>query len=301
MKKDNLKVILLVAPPASGKTTFALDFISKNKNYVRVNRDAFRLMFRNEQVCEYKIENLITEIQDRCILSALNQKQNVIIDNTHVKKQYINHIINLVKYKADIEFIVIETPLQTCIERDENRVGKVGSDVIKRMFKDFENLKTIFDFKPISMEKDVYIEPIINPNLDDVYIFDIDGTLAHHNNARSPYDWKKVGNDTVDVNVSNQLKFHYEKGHKVFILSGRDAICRTETEKWLNDNNIMYHELYMRDKNDSRKDTIIKREIYENNIKDKFNVRVIYDDRNSVVEMWRSLGLKCFQVQEGDF
>ena len=59
--------------------------------------------------------------------------------------------------------------------------------------------------------------------------------------------------------------------------------------------------VYMRDKNDSRKDTIIKHEIYENYIKNKFNVRVIYDDRNSVVDMWRSLGLKCFQVQEGDF
>jgi hypothetical protein len=36
-------------------------------------------------------------------------------------------------------------------------------------------------------------------------------------------------------------------------------------------------------------------------IKNKYNVRVVYDDRNSVVKIWRDLGLKVFQVQEGDF
>jgi hypothetical protein len=30
-------------------------------------------------------------------------------------------------------------------------------------------------------------------------------------------------------------------------------------------------------------------------------VRLVLDDRNSVVKMWRSLGLECWQVAEGDF
>lgn len=37
------------------------------------------------------------------------------------------------------------------------------------------------------------------------------------------------------------------------------------------------------------------------NIKDKYNVLGIFDDRQQVVDMWRSLGLKCFQVEPGNF
>ena len=32
-----------------------------------------------------------------------------------------------------------------------------------------------------------------------------------------------------------------------------------------------------------------------------YNVKFVLDDRNRVVEMWRSLGLTCLQVADGDF
>jgi len=50
-----------------------------------------------------------------------------------------------------------------------------------------------------------------------------------------------------------------------------------------------------------RKDVIIKQEIYEEHIKDKYDVLFVMDDRNQVVEFWRSIGLTCFQVAEGNF
>ena len=33
----------------------------------------------------------------------------------------------------------------------------------------------------------------------------------------------------------------------------------------------------------------------------KYNVHFVLDDRQQVVDMWRSLGLTVFQVAEGDF
>ncbi|WP_446680100.1 phosphatase domain-containing protein [Cellulomonas biazotea] len=36
-------------------------------------------------------------------------------------------------------------------------------------------------------------------------------------------------------------------------------------------------------------------------IEPHFDVIGVVDDRRSVVEMWRSRGLVCFQVAEGDF
>ena len=57
----------------------------------------------------------------------------------------------------------------------------------------------------------------------------------------------------------------------------------------------------MRNDFDERKDVIIKREIFEQEIKDKYNVMFILDDRNQCVDFWRKIGLTCFQVDYGNF
>jgi hypothetical protein len=90
-------------------------------------------------------------------------------------------------------------------------------------------------------------------------------------------------------------------GKMVLAVSGRDGSCRTETEDWLKKHKVPFDGLYMRPAGDFRKDSLIKKEIFENDIFGKFNVVMIYDDRNQVVETWRSLGLKCAQVENGEF
>lgn len=54
----------------------------------------------------------------------------------------------------------------------------------------------------------------------------------------------------------------------------------------------------MRTNNDNRSDEIVKRELYEKNIKNKYNVRFVVDDRPKVVRMWRSLSLFVFDVNQ---
>lgn len=39
----------------------------------------------------------------------------------------------------------------------------------------------------------------------------------------------------------------------------------------------------------------------DTHIRDRYDVRVVLDDRDSVVKMWRSLGLTCLQVALGEF
>ena len=57
----------------------------------------------------------------------------------------------------------------------------------------------------------------------------------------------------------------------------------------------------MRNTADTRKDSIIKKEIYDAHIKDKYYIELVLDDRDQVVRLWRSLGLPTFQVNYGDF
>jgi hypothetical protein len=57
----------------------------------------------------------------------------------------------------------------------------------------------------------------------------------------------------------------------------------------------------MRKYGDYRKDYVVKREIYEQLIAPDYDILCVLDDRNSVVDMWREIGLTCLQVAPGDF
>jgi hypothetical protein len=85
-------------------------------------------------------------------------------------------------------------------------------------------------------------------------------------------------------------------------MSGRDSKHREPTLRFLDKHAFPYDALYMRAEGDNRKDAIVKEEMYEQHIKGRYNVLVVFDDRNQVVDLWRKkLGIPCFQVNYGDF
>jgi hypothetical protein len=105
--------------------------------------------------------------------------------------------------------------------------------------------------------------PVIeyDENLPDCFIFDIDNSLAIKGD-RSPYDWEKVGLDTPNVPLVKTNQLLAKQVEDIFIFSGRDSVCRDKTLTWLNDNGIIFKELYMRQQGDNRGDSIIKEELY---------------------------------------
>jgi hypothetical protein len=169
------------------------------------------------------------------------------------------------------------------------------------MYKDYKKLIDSFDMSMRYPVKRIYENPEVDKSLPVAVIFDIDGTLAHMNGKRGPFDWHNVHRDDLDESVASLLRRHHDNEDIVIIVSGRDGSCRKITEDWLALHDLPYDELYMRPANDFRKDNLIKREIYDNHIRDRFNVLAVYDDRDQVVKMWRGLGLKVLQVAEGNF
>lgn len=133
-------------------------------------------------------------------------------------------------------------------------------------------------------------------------ICDIDGTIAVRGD-RGHFDWDKVSLDSPkDNNVVWLLHTLNKISIDIILFSGRDGSCRGLTEKWLQDNQVPYSSLYMRTAGDFRKDSIVKKELYELNIKGKYEIMFVLDDRNQVVDMWRKeLNLTCLQVDYGDF
>ncbi|MGV8142933.1 MAG: hypothetical protein ACP5NS_04870 [Candidatus Pacearchaeota archaeon] len=124
-------------------------------------------------------------------------------------------------------------------------------------------------------------------------------------NGRSPYDASTCENDIANLPVLNLIGvYNYHLGYTTIFVSGRMDKYREQTKSWLNKNVVGYSDrmpLFMRRTDDYRKDFEVKEEIYHLEIEGIYDVEFVLDDRNQVVDMWRKLGLTCFQVAKGDF
>jgi predicted kinase len=281
------KLLMLKGLPASGKSTYAKKLASDG--WVRVNKDDLRSMLHAGKWSPNN-EKQVLQIRDQIISDSLFSGKSVVVDDTNLSPNHKTRLQELaVKYGATFETKYFDVSPEECIKRDLGRPTSVGAKVIMSMYNQFV--------------KEKVESPAWDHTLPTAILCDIDGTLAHiadKPGKRIPYDWGRVGEDTLDKAVWSILD---RMGHCVIILlSGRDGVCQRQTKEWLIENDVPYDKLLMRAENDTRKDCIVKKEIYEQYIKGKYNVSFVLDDRNQVVDMWRNeLGLKCLQVAEGDF
>jgi len=140
-------------------------------------------------------------------------------------------------------------------------------------------------------------------------LFDLDGTIALIEHRRhfvegETKDWTAFyaacPNDKPNGPVIELMPYYRFGDDEIWILSGRSAEVRAETEAWLAKHEIMYDRLLMRPEGDFTPDEELKKAWYFQH-EMQGRVRVVYDDRDKVVKMWRELGLTCFQVAPGDF
>jgi len=146
-----------------------------------------------------------------------------------------------------------------------------------------------------------------------IVIFDLDGTLALIDKRRAistkdngKMDWDKFFDPrNIHLDLPNQLVIDmanmlHSQGYSIYILSGRSDKTEDATRDWLNKHNVNYSLLQMRPQsllykpdNDLKQDWL--------NMIGRDKVAMVFDDRNQVVDMWRSNGLTTFQVADGDF
>lgn len=287
------KLLILQGAPASGKSTFARQLAHEDKSYVIVNRDSIRNSRGDYWIPSQ--EDYITSIEEFSIKNALGRGYNVIVDATNLNPITINKWKVIAdEFNAEIEFKMFEISFEDAVARDKLRDNSVGEKVIKEFFRKYfpEKLTPLFDDRFI-LKPDVAASQVV--------LCDIDGTIALRR-GRSPYDQSKVLEDAFDPRMNFLLSSLSEK-FKIIFLSGRQDTkqCREDTEKWLKDNlGLSEVTLIMRSEGDFRPDDVVK-ELYQKYIKDRYNVVCVFDDRDKVVRMWRSLGLLCCQVYYGNF
>lgn len=281
------RVLLLVGLPASGKSTFAKNLLDTEKGqWVRINKDLLREMFHNSHFSSSN-EKFILSTRNQMILAALEVGKHVVIDDTNLDPKHLANITALVKGKAIVEVndSFLQTTVGECICRDLKRPNSVGKDVIMEMYRKYIA-------KPAT-------PPAYNPTIPNAIIVDMDGTLSLLN-GRNPFDASTCDRDLPNMPVLETV-YRWQRHAHVIIVSGRTDDCETQTRLWLENHGVNYTAIHMRKTGDQHKDSVVKEEIYRQHIKGKYNVKLVLDDRQQVVDMWRSLGLTVFQVAEGNF
>lgn len=315
--KSTRVIYITVGLMGSGKTFHARQLVSSEPNrWKRINRDDIRLMLHGSahDYMNRGHEQAVTEVSDAATLAALSAGHDLILDNTHLdsRSRSAVHAIAAEFGNCTVVEKVFAVPLETCLERNALRTGVacVPEDIIRKKAKQYQIKKdgSFANIKDsITEYKGLTIEPIVqDPSLPKAIICDLDGTLCLFN-GRGPYDAAKCGTDLPNAAVLNVIQSAYfatPDESDIIFMSGRSTEHRPQTEKWLETHvgslGIGYS-LFMRAEGDTRKDTVVKRELFEKHVSGRFYVRFCLDDRISVVNQWRSLGLVCFQVAPGNF
>lgn len=308
------KLMITRGLPGCGKTTYAREWVAADPaRRARVNRDDVGAQlhgrrFYGDRELSQSTEKAITVAQHAQIRALLGRGLDVICDDTNLARRTARELRQIaVLAGADFEIVdLLDTPLDTVLERNARRAGTpafVPEDVIRAKAGKHGG-RNAYEV-PLAPEADdaavtatPYEPP---PGAPPAVMVDIDGTVALMA-GRSPYDETRVHEDRANVAVIAAVRAMHAAGHAVVFCSGRTAGCRAATEKWLAEHvAVPYEGLHMRAEGDVRKDAIVKVEIFDREIRDRWNVVAVFDDRRQVVDAWRALGLTVFQVAPGDF
>lgn len=128
------KVIVTLGLPASGKTTWSMEYIAHNANTIRINKDSLRLMLYGESY-KPEWEDLVCTIRDLILHESLLKEHDVVVDDTNFKEDHrkrIEYIATIYDSTVEIKDFT-DVPLEVCLERNRNRPNPVPEEAIRRM------------------------------------------------------------------------------------------------------------------------------------------------------------------------
>lgn len=310
-----MKLIAMRGYSGSGKSTRATE-IANDIDGVVVNRDYLRKMMLNAWWTGNKEdEDRVTTAEDAQVRALLKSGVSVVVDATHLAATYLRKWARMAsRHGAEFEIVDVHADIADCKQRVYERWSRdMGSDharyldpkVVDSQAKRFPVEK----WPAIKADAPFVVEPVEpNDNLPPAIIVDIDGTLAHiPEGGRSPYDYARVSDDVVDPIIRDLVNRHHIQGYEVLIVSGRDDACLEATTQWMRVNQVMFSDIFMRPTKavdiygGKTPDYVVKYRLFNEYIRGNFDVQLVLDDRDQVVDVWRRLGLKCLQVAPGDF
>lgn len=152
-----------------------------------------------------------------------------------------------------------------------------------------------------------------------IYVFDVDGTVTLPGDRKKFLEGEKKNwdefydacdKDEPNLEIIQLMNTLIRTGATILLLTARPERTREKTLTWMqnqtefvgSDIREATTRLFMRKDRDWRQDHDFKKAWYESlDIDVRSRIVCFFDDRDRVVSMWRSLGLTCMQVAEGNF
>lgn len=151
------RLTILVGMSNSGKTTYANRIVQADpKTYLRVNRDEIRNLvfgYTDETIQDYflrpdfwDLEEVITKMEDALIAEGLSIGKDVILDNTHLDRKYIE---NHQHWEVPTEVVVFDVGLEEAKRRNNLRARKLPEDILEKQHGKYEAVgKSLKDNPP---------------------------------------------------------------------------------------------------------------------------------------------------------
>lgn len=302
------KLILCRGIQGSGKSTWAKAWVAEDPEHrIRLNWDDMRNMMGPYWVPSREPINKHMLWAGLNMAAYCTRPYDVVVDNMNLNPKDWKHYEDWVttynqslnseetNTQYEIEFKDFFIPLEECIRRDANRPNPIGEKVIRdtwRKYKHFiqtsEVERYVNNLKAWDLSKPACV------------VVDMDSTLCFNTTKRPWFGEGAAEGMKNDVSngcvcmVIEKLQEHYP----IVLATGRDTSQEEVTKQWLSDKGITISEFYFRTEGDYRKGVEVKREQIEK-IMEKYNILVIFEDCEPIVQMYRDMGLTVLQPNKG--
>ena len=278
-------LVITIGMSGSGKSTWAESYTRNRGNWVELNRDNVRFNFGKKDWTKYKFTNKnekqVTKTIGEQALKAVECSMSIIISDTNLKAKIRQKWITFAK-EHDYQVITKEFPItwEEAMQRNQQREGGIALNILRSQWERWNDY----------IGRKVYVADESSPK---AVLIDLDGTVADMKGVRKPFEWYKAHLDKPRETVISMVHGLVDSGITPVFMSGRDGVCIEATYNWIQEHILpdggFY--LFMRTAGDSRKDYVVKEELFWKYVDKNFNVVSVIDDRKSVLELWEDLKL----------
>jgi len=162
-----MKNIICIGPSCSGKTTWSLNFVKENEDYIRFSLDEFRIMTTGSLKSD-RLDDKYVQIMYNFLINLNFHHKELIIDNLPLNMDWFNMVIGC--SNKDIEIKLFDVELRESILRNHKRKREGGHFLLPSEITDYmekyKNFLECKEFKKLlkNTRVTIVIEDFVNVN-----------------------------------------------------------------------------------------------------------------------------------------